>query len=44
MATSAGSADALKNVDMAKQADAAGNETSCMEYIGKAKELLGMVQ
>jgi hypothetical protein len=31
-------------VEEAKTADAAGDETSCMDYIGKAKELLGLVQ
>jgi hypothetical protein len=43
-AASAASPEALSAVDQAKTADAAGDETSCMEYIGKAKQLLGMVQ
>jgi hypothetical protein len=38
------SPEALEAVEEAKTADAAGDETSCMEYIGKAKELLGLVQ
>lgn len=48
--TALGSADpaavkqATAAVDQAKQADAAGNETSCMEYINQAKQLLGLVQ
>ena len=37
-------AGALESVEEAKMADAAGDEASCMEYIGKAKELLGLVQ
>jgi len=40
----AASPEALEAVEEAKTADAAGDETSCMEYIGKAKELLGLVQ
>ena len=40
----AASPEALESVEEAKMADAAGDETSCMEYIGKAKELLGLVQ
>ena len=36
--------EALESVEQAKAADAAGDEASCMEYIGKAKELLGLVQ
>jgi hypothetical protein len=43
-AASAASPEALSAVDQAKTADAAGDETSCMEYIGKAKQLLGLVQ
>ena len=47
-ATNAPSAAAVEQasgaVEQAKTADAAGDETSCMEYIGKAKELLGLVQ
>lgn len=43
-AASAASPEALSAVDHAKTADAAGDETSCMEYIGKAKQLLGLVQ
>ena len=46
--TSAPSAAAVEQasgaVDQAKAADAAGDETSCMEYIQQAKQLLGMVQ
>jgi hypothetical protein len=38
------SPEALESVEQAKAADAAGDEASCMEYIGKAKELLGLVQ
>jgi hypothetical protein len=38
------SPEALASVEQAKAADAAGDEASCMEYIGKAKELLGLVQ
>ena len=38
------SPEALESVEQAKVADAAGDEASCMEYIGKAKELLGLVQ
>jgi hypothetical protein len=38
------SPEALESVEEAKMADAAGDEASCMEYIGKAKELLGLVQ
>jgi hypothetical protein len=41
MVTAAGSAEVLGHVEMAKQADAAGNETTCMDQIGKAKVLLG---
>jgi hypothetical protein len=40
----AASPEALESVEEAKMADAAGDEASCMEYIGKAKELLGLVQ
>jgi hypothetical protein len=40
----AASSEALESVEQAKVADAAGDEASCMEYIGKAKELLGLVQ
>ena len=36
--------EALASVQQAQKADAAGDETSCMEYIGKAKQLLGLVQ
>jgi hypothetical protein len=43
-AAPAASPEALESVEQAKAADAAGDETSCMEYIGKAKELLGLVQ
>jgi hypothetical protein len=43
-AAPAASPQALEAVEGAKTADAAGDETSCMEYIGKAKELLGLVQ
>ena len=48
--TSAGSTkravspEALDAVDQAKKADAAGDEPTCMEYITKAKELLGLIQ
>ncbi|HEV8388894.1 MAG TPA: hypothetical protein VGQ35_03570 [Dongiaceae bacterium] len=38
------SPEALASVKQAQAADAAGDETSCMEYLGKAKELLGLVQ
>ena len=38
------SPEALEAVEEAKTADAAGDESSCMEYIGKAKQLLGLVQ
>ena len=38
------SPEALESVEQAKAADAAGDEASCMEYIGKAKELLGLIQ
>lgn len=38
------SPEALESVEQAKKADAAGDETSCMEYISKAKELLGLIQ
>lgn len=41
---SAASPEALGAVQQAQKADAAGDETSCMEYIGKAKQLLGLVQ
>jgi hypothetical protein len=40
----AASPEALTSVKQAQAADAAGDETSCMEYISKAKELLGLVQ
>ena len=40
----AASPEALESVEQAKAADAAGDEAGCMEYIGKAKELLGLVQ
>ena len=40
----AASPEAFESVEQAKMADAAGDEASCMEYIGKAKELLGLVQ
>ena len=43
-APSAASPEALSSLKQAQKADAAGDETSCMEYIGKAKQLLGMVQ
>ena len=43
-AAPAASPEALESVEEAKMADAAGDEASCMEYIGKAKELLGLVQ
>jgi hypothetical protein len=43
-AAPAASPEALESVKQAKAADAAGDEASCMEYIGKAKELLGLVQ
>jgi hypothetical protein len=43
-AAPAASPEALESVEQAKAADAAGDETSCMEYIGKAKQLLGLVQ
>lgn len=35
---------ATKAVDQAKEADAAGDETSCMEYINQAKQLLGLIK
>jgi hypothetical protein len=38
------SPEALSSLKQAQTADAAGDETSCMEYIGKAKQLLGLVQ
>src|SRR5512134_221423 len=41
-AAPAASPEALESVEEAKMADAAGDEASCMEYIGKAKELLGL--
>ena len=41
MVTAAGNAEVLEYVEMAKQADAAGNENTCMDQIGKAKVLLG---
>jgi hypothetical protein len=31
-------------VEQAKTADAAGDESSCMEYIQQAKQLLGLIQ
>lgn len=31
-------------VEQAKTADAAGDETSCMEYIQQAKQLLGLIK
>jgi hypothetical protein len=31
-------------VEQAKTADAAGDETSCMDYINQAKQLLGLIQ
>jgi hypothetical protein len=43
-AAPAASPEALEAVEEAKTADAAGDEASCMDYIGKAKELLGLVQ
>ncbi len=43
-APSAASPEALSSLNQAQTADAAGDETSCMEYIGKAKQLLGLVQ
>ena len=44
LGSGAASPEALSAVEQAKTADAAGDEASCMEYIGKAKELLGVVQ
>jgi hypothetical protein len=38
------STEALESVELAREADAAGDEASCMDHIGKAKELLGLVQ
>ena len=35
---------ATEAVDQAKVADAAGDETSCMDYINQAKQLLGLIQ
>ena len=43
-AAPAASPEALEAIDNAKQADAAGNEASCMDYIKQAKELLGLIQ
>ena len=43
-AAPAASPEALSSVEEAKMADAAGDEAGCMEYIGKAKELLGLVE
>lgn len=40
----AGNAEALQNVQLAQKADQAGDESSCMDYISKAKQLLGLVQ
>lgn len=37
-------AQASQAVDQAKLADAAGNETSCMDYINQAKQLLGLIK
>jgi len=37
------SPEALEAVNGAKKADAAGDETSCMDYITKAKDLLGLL-
>src|SRR5688572_20165990 len=34
MVTAAGNAEVLEHVEMAKQAEAAGNETTCMHQIG----------
>lgn len=42
--TPSASPEALDAVTKAKTADAAGDEASCMEYISKAKQLLGLVQ
>lgn len=42
--TPAASPEALSSLKQAQAADAAGDETSCMEYIGKAKQLLGLLQ
>lgn len=44
MSPAAGNAEALQNVQLAQKADQAGDETSCMDYISKAKQLLGLVQ
>jgi hypothetical protein len=41
MVTAAGNAEVLEHVEMAKQADAEGNEATCMDQIGEAKMLLG---
>lgn len=43
-AAPAASPEALEAIDQAKQADAAGDETSCMDYINQAKQLLGLIQ
>lgn len=43
-AAPAASPEALEAVDNARTADAAGDETSCMDYINQAKQLLGLIQ
>jgi len=43
-AAPAASPEALEAIDNAKTADAAGDETSCMDYINQAKQLLGLIQ
>src|SRR5262245_37304880 len=42
-ATPAASPEALGAVNAAKKADTAGDEASCMDYITKAKDLLGLL-
>ena len=39
----AASPEVLEAVTGAKKADAAGDEPTCMEYITKAKDLLGLI-
>ena len=41
--TPAASPEALEAVNAAQEADAAGDEPSCMDYITKAKDLLGLL-
>ena len=45
MVTAAGNstdlAEAREQTEMARQANASGNEARCMDHIGKAKVLLG---